>query len=338
MFDINWSRDKLICTMSETPDGHKLIEPTTMSCEVVLNLGTVPSTAAAKSLALGMDKTLNAMVKRKSGKFLEGLRNKAKAIGVVIEKHGDFAKSSDFLKKEEAELMTLWKNWSEKLAPKLAEEALQEVVKASRDKDVSDLNTKKVKTVGRVVAVPALSLAAAAASLVTGNVAGASSAALKAASAMMKASDELSKAMNTYKVDQDAVEKDINELAGALKTIAGRITSMDKRRKAAEMEIASLKSQQRVLAQELVAAKDMPGPERNKIVKLLKSYDDSVKQLAEGLPDTGDLKESWKKVATEHKKMLDAVKSTSSDTPSSLRTIRDLTDGSKEVLSILSKL
>jgi len=339
MFDVNWSRDKLICTMTEKLDGHKLIEPTEMSCKVELELGVVPGNAAAKALVKGMDKTFNALVSRKSGNFIKDIRNEVKALGTVIGKHGvDESKASDFLTKKEDELKKLWKNWSEKLAPKLAEEALQEVVKSAREKDLKEFNTKKARAVGRVIAVPALSLAAAAASFFTGNVAGASSAALKAASALMKASDDLSTALNGFNSNQAAVEKDISALAGALKTIAGRINSMDKQRKSAELEIAALKSQQRVLAKELAGQKDLPAQARKKTAKALTDYDGMVKTITAGLPDTAPLKEAWKNVAGEHKKMIDAIGSVGSATPKSLRTARDLTDGSKELLSILSKM
>lgn len=339
MFDINWSRDKLICTMTEKLDGHKLIEPTEMSCRVELDLGVVPGNAAAKALVKGMDKAFNALVSRKSGNFIKDIKNEVKALGTVIEKNGvDASKASGFLTGKENELKKLWENWSKNLAPRLAEEALQEVVKTAREKELKEFNSKKVKAVGRAIAVPTLSLAAAAASFLTGNVAGASSAALKAASALMKASDELSSALNGFNADQAAVKKDINALANALKTIAGRINSMDRQRKSAELEIASLKSQQRVLTKELAGQKNLPVEARKKTAKALTDYDGMVKTITAGLPDTAPLKESWKKVATEHKKMIDAIGSVGAETPKSLRTVRDMTDGSKEILSILSKM
>lgn len=340
MFKINSSRDKLICTMREKPDGHKLIEPTEMSCEVILNLGIVPGKATAKELTLGMDKTFNELVTRKSGNFVKDIKNKVRALGAIIEKSGeDAAKASRFLTKEEDDLKKLWENWSKRLAPKLAEQALQMVVKSARDKDLKAVNTRKVKAVGRVVAVPALSLAAAAASFFTGNAAGISSATLKAASALMKAGEDLSSALNGFNSNQAAVEKDISTLASALKTISTRINLMDKQRKAAEMEIASLKSQQRVLVKELAAQKDLPTAERNKAVKVLNDYNVAMKAIiSAGLPDTVPLKDAWKNIAVEHKKMIDAIGSVGSETPKSLRNVRDLTDGSKELLSILSKM
>lgn len=82
----------------------------------------------------------------------------------------------------------------------------------------------------------------------------------------------------------------------------------------------------------------MPTTERNKAVKVLKDYAEATKAITTGLPDTTPLKDAWKNIAVEHKKMIDAIGSAGSDTPKSLRNVRDLTDGSKELLSILSKL
>jgi chromosome segregation ATPase len=339
MFDIKWSRDKLICKMTEKPDGHKLIVPSEMSCEIVLNLGAVPGDASAKALVKGMEKTFNALAMRKAGNFIKDIKNQVRALGAVIEKSGqDASKASGFLTKEEADLKKLWKNWSEKLAPKLAEEALQEVVKTAREKDLKGMNTRKAKAVGRVIAVPTLSLAAAAASILTGNVTGASSGLLKAASAVMKAADDLSSALNGFDSSQAAVEKDIADLAGTLKTIAARINSMDKQRKSAEMELAALKSQQRVMAKELGAQKNLPADARKKAAKVLMDNEAALKAMISGLPATEPLKESLKNVAAEHRKMINAIGSVGSDTPKSLRTARDLADGSKELLSILSKM
>mgnify|MGYP006273613105 FL=1 len=336
MFKIQCTRDKLICTIQEVPEGHRFIEPTQMSCEITLSLGVTPSSKAAKALTSGMDKTFNDLVKRKSGSFIKDMHSKVKALGAVIEKNGESAaKASDFLKREEADLKKLWTKWSEGLAPQLAEEALQSVVKQARESEVQSLNTRKAKAAGRVVAVPALTLASAAVSFLSGNVAGASSAALKAASALMKASDELKSALNEFNANQAAVEKDIGALASALKTIAGRINAMDKQRKSAEMEIASLKSQQRVLESELAGQRGAASQAQAQ--KKLKELESSVKALADNLPDTGPLKEPWKVIAAEHKKMNDAVAATGSQGPKSLRNARDLADGGKEILSILSK-
>jgi len=339
MFEIQWSRDKLICKMTERPEAHKLIEPAEMSCEVILNLGLVPGEPAGKALLRGMEKTFNALATRKSGNFIKDMNNQVRALGKVIEKNGvDASGASGFLTTEETNLKKLWKNWSEKLAPRLAEEALQEVVRTAREIELKDMNTKKAKAVGRVIAVPALTLAAAAASILSTNVAGAGAAVLKAAGALMKASEDLSAALNEFSSDQAAAEKDISALAGALKTIFGRINSMDKQRKFAEMELASLKSQQRVLAKELSGQKDMPAEARKKTAKTLVDNEAALKAIISGLPDTAALKESWKTVAAEHKKMSDAIGSVGAAAPKSLRNVRDLTDGAKEILTILSKL
>ncbi|GGE43810.1 hypothetical protein [Actibacterium pelagium] len=343
MFDVVWSKDTITCTLKVKPEADKLIEPTEMACRIDLKLGVTPSPAAGKALRNGMDKTFNALVERKSGNFLKDMRTKVRALGAVLQKEidqgkGDQARASKFLKAEEADLKAMWTKWSEKLAHKLAEEALQEVVKTTKEKELKDLNVKKVKAAGKVLTVPTLALASAAVSLFTGNITGGASAILKAGSAMMKASEDLSSALNTYSNDQAAVEKDIGALAGALKTIAGRINSMDKQRKLAEMEIAKIASEQRVMAKELAAAKNLPAAERNAAIKGLRAQGEAIKNIAKGLPDTSDLKVSWKAIAGEHKKMLDAVKATGADAPKSYKNARNLADGAKEILSMLSKV
>ncbi len=342
MFDIKLSRDLLVCSMTETPPGHRLIKPMIMSCDIKLELGIVPSAGAAKTLKKGMEKGLSARIKTKSGPLLNDMTRKILAIGAMIEdkdpKRAQAAKDSDYLKAEEKRIKDLWDHWSKKIAPKLANDVLQEVVASAREAELQGLRNKKIKAVGKVTAIPVLALVAAVMSGATGNVAGIMAALGKGASATMKAAEDVSSALNEFRSDQKAITRDITTISTALDTVKHRIESMNKHRKAAEMSIAALSAQTQVMVRELKSLKDT---DRNAAIAIAKSINENnraTKELRDNLPDTGPLTQAWTNIAAEYKKMTMAVNAMDAQAPMSLSGARNLTDASKELLGILSKL
>ncbi|MDC0658133.1 hypothetical protein N6L27_09020 [Leisingera sp. SS27] len=339
MFTVSISRKMLVCEMSEAPKGHKFLKPVEMACRIEMDLGTAPSKPAAKTLRDGMDKAFNALVKARSAGFLKQLNSDIAALGAVIEKDGmDSARASKFLQDEEKNIKALWENWSQRVAPKMADQVLVEVVKKAREPELKDLQKQKIKTVGRVTAVPVLAIASAVASAVTGNVAGVASAALKGASASMKMKEDLSKALNDYDTELGAAKRDLAAVADALKGVAKRIKAMEAHRASSEMAVAQLAAEQRGLKRALKLVEDSGGKEAAGLQKQLDANAARVQALVKTWPDSAAMRAALTRMAEDHKAMVQALGTVATGSAKSLRDARDLTDGGKEILSVLSKL
>lgn len=339
MFTVTMSRKTLVLEMNETPKGHRFLEPVEMGCKIEMDLGVEPGRPAAKALREGMDRAFNALVKARSASFLKQLNGDIAALGEVIGKEDmDSAKASKFLQSEEKNIKALWQNWSEKLAPKKADQVLMELVKKARAPELKDLQKTKIKTIGRVTAVPVLALASAAVSAVTGNALGAGSAALKGASAAMKLKEDLAQALNAYDNDLDAAKRDLAGLAAAIKGMAQRIKSMEAHRKSSELAVAALMAEQRGLQKELKAVEARGGKPAAGLSKRLTANETQIKALVKDWPDAAAMKAGLARMVADHKSLTEALTQAATGSSKSLRTARDLSDGGKEILSILSKL
>lgn len=339
MFTVTISRKMLVLEMADAPKGHRFLQPVEMGCRIEMDLGLEPARPAAKALRDGMDKAFNALVKTRSAGFLKQLNGDIAALGEVIGKEAmDSAKASKFLQAEEKNIKALWQNWSERLAPKMADQVLMELVKKTREPELAALQKTRIKTVGRVTVVPVLALASAAAAAVTGNVAGIASAALKGASAAMKIKEDLAQALNAYDTDLGAAKRDLAALAEAMKAMARRIKSMEAHRKSSELAVAALMAEQRGLHKELKAVEERGGKPAAGLSKRLAGNEAQIKTLVKDWPDAAALKAALARMAADHKALAEALAQATADSSKSLRNARDLTDGGKEILSILSKL
>ncbi|MEX0308066.1 MAG: hypothetical protein AB3N12_11845 [Ruegeria sp.] len=342
MFKVKLEGNKLNYNMKNTPDGHRLINATEMGCDGEIKLPAKLSPSTAKSFVPKLEKTFNALAKQKSGTFIKDINSRVNAIGKILEnsdpKKAAAARSSKFLNAEEKEIRILWDRWSNKLAPRIFDEAVQTLVKSANEKDLQGLSKQRLKVIGRVTIVPTLTIASAAVSAATGNAAGVASALLKGTNATLKAVEELSGSLNDLRTDQKAIEQDFQTLSKSLQTVAARINSLDKHRKSTERKIIAIASASKVLRNGLGNLEKTDPDAAKMVAKKLNQNSSAIQALADGLTDTAPLKQSWKAIAVEHKKMLDAIKATSSDAPKSLRDTRDLIDANKEILAVLSKI
>lgn len=345
MFDVTLNGNTLTCNMIEKAEMQRLIKVSDMGCQVTITLPFKPAGATAKALREDFAKEFNSIVKSKSGPFLKDISNKINAIAKVYEKHGAVSEkqrkalsSQSFLEKEEKEIVFLWQRWSTKLAERLALEAMDSIAKKSKDTIVAGMAGKKLKAIGKVTAVPALSLTAAALSMMTGNVAGAMSGAFKAASSGVKLYDDLSSALNVFRQDQAAIEKDMAGVQEALKTMGKRIQSLVAQRKAVELQMTKLVTLNKVLLKELATVRNT---DAKAAVSLQASIDDNkdlITALGQGLPDVDGMKSAFGGLVAEHKRLVDASGGKSTEISKTTQKVKSTMDGLKESLSIIDKV
>lgn len=256
MFDVVTKNDAFVCTGTMRLARVGEVRISDPVCEVTLDLGVSGKSRFVETLRRDFERRLQALAEQKSKSFLVEIQKSATFLTGAMKKAQAAGKPPGlFVTQESKNVEGLWKNWCERVAPRLADDALAASLKAAKDADTKEVETKRKKATGKVSQMPKLEVAAGAASalaaVASGNVPAALAGVLKMYSAYLKDAENNSKALLSVARDQAALVEDAKNLYQAAVQLHGRLAEMDKARAAAERDVIELTRKDRLLRREV---------------------------------------------------------------------------------------
>lgn len=351
MFTVKPGSNGYTCTRTVKLLSSKQLSVSEAECVLVVPLGVSSDSKAVKTLTPLFEKALAAAEKRAEG-FITQIEKESAGLEKMIlafdqrpaaeRGQKDYDRLVAWVKTENDRIALLWKRWCEIHAPKMAAEALQACLTATRDQGVQDLAAARKAAVGKASKLPTIQILAGAVSIATGGVPGAVLGTLKLAAAYIDKQRNTQKALQLYTDGQAEVARDLAQFQDAVAALAARVARVDAHRTALETMIIQNTQEAQKIQREVVAMKSGASGTAVKEVEALSAALAetlrSTQALADQIIDPAPLEASLKAIAAEQAKMAAHLKASASKSEAANKDYLPILKAMKEAGDILKGL
>jgi predicted nuclease with TOPRIM domain len=350
MFSVKVGSSDFTCTRTVKLLHSKVLSVSDAECVLVVPLGLSSDSKAVKMLAPLFEKALAAAEDRSS--FVSDIEKSSAALEKMLlnferrpaAERGEkqYEQLVAWVKRENGDISLLWRRWCEIHAPKMASEALQACINATREKAVQELAAAKKAAVGKASKLPTFQIVAGAVSIAAGSVPAAVLGTLKIAAALLEKQRNTQKELQLYSDGQEAVGSDLAAFAKAVDALRARIKRVDDRRSSLELMIIQNTNDARRIKREVETLRSgASGTAVQDIDKLNAALDDTLRStqaLTGQMIDPAPLEASLNVIAAEQAKMAAHLNASASKSGAASNDIVPILKTSKEIGDILNGL